>query len=561
MTLKPTVWIGQTDMTVTYPGDFDGGDIIQEDMNSAVPQRVVLILDVAGDSVAGTVTFGADNPPAPAVDPSQPYPLEPTMLQQPGGQTFPVIPENWVTFPYPGFSYSLVSSRLRGNLLSLAFVPTELWRDWCVLQARDGLDAGPLLNFVCVCASGACRAATSPIRQFDLTVNGSTMQGQISWPDSPGPSLTATPFHPASARQLTIMSRSDRVDLTGPPHMLPGRQRLLWIVALSTLLACGGTPDGSAHPPDGGAMEDRSVRPPDAEAWTDVNPFADVTFPKATAYADVGVPVNFDQPGLAPPAGHEHRGRPDRPGRLMGPGRRRGRTLHARQLDLGLSRGRRLHSHRNPEGSERRFRREHSWSALLESAQQQPTGCLRTVRPGDQSGRRLSPKLSPNDYSNAKQFIANVPYQILDGVMTNGSLTFWFSPIDLWTGWCALQTPSVWHVGSKEEFRCVAQNANPTTDLGKLALCTSADDGPLCTDVNGVHTPCACLNDAGVVSATPTLCTKTVCECSASQCRADLRSSEINVALTLESGQLVGTIDFGFPPGPAQPTTFIRATP
>jgi hypothetical protein len=333
------------------------------------------------------------------------------------------------------------------------------------------------------------------------------------------------------------------------------------IVVLSSTLACGGAPGSSAGSPDGGAMEDRSVRPPDAEAWTDVNPFADVAFPTAAAYADVGVPANFTSPVWLPPPDTNIEGdltdlvgswvQVNATGAACTPanwtsGYLEGVVCIHIEIQKGPSGGfvGSIHGLRS--------------SSPPSSSSPDVYG---PFAPATNPDVGYPPKLSPNDYSNAKQFIANVPYQILDGVMTNGSLTFWFSPIDLWTGWCALQTPSVWHVGSKEEFRCVAQNADPTTDLGKLALCTSADDGPMCTDVNGVHTPCACLNDAGVVSATPTLCTRTVCECSASQCRADLRSSEINVAVTLESGQLVGTIDFGFPPGPAQPTTFIRATP
>jgi hypothetical protein len=151
--------------------------------------------------------------------------------------------------------------------------------------------------------------------------------------------------------------------------------------------------------------------------------------------------------------------------------------------------------------------------------------------------------VTPDNYGYVRQSVLpNVPYQLFDGVVSNGSFVFWFSTLDLWSGWCALQNPSPWTVDSQRKYRCVPQTADrTTTDLGKLALCTSAEDGPIC---NGQ--PCVCEHDAG--GSFP-LCGNTVCECSATECRADVRSEEINATLQLNAGRLVGPFDSGFESG------------
>ncbi len=163
--------------------------------------------------------------------------------------------------------------------------------------------------------------------------------------------------------------------------------------------------------------------------------------------------------------------------------------------------------------------------------------------------------VTPDNYGDARRSVLpNVTYQLFDGVVSNGSFMFWFSPLDLWSGWCALQSSSPWTVGSQRTYRCVPQTADQTTtDLGKLALCTSADDGPKCYGVQ----PCVCLYDAGGSSP---LCGNTVCECSATECRADVRSEESNATLQLNAEKLVGPLDLG---GlwPSDSITFQRVSP
>jgi hypothetical protein len=159
----------------------------------------------------------------------------------------------------------------------------------------------------------------------------------------------------------------------------------------------------------------------------------------------------------------------------------------------------------------------------------------------------------------------NVDYRLFDPVLGSGTLTFWFSTMDLWSDWCALQTPSEWNVGGQVNYRCAPQTATSSTiDFGTYLLCTSAEDGPQCTDSRGYHGPCRCLDDAGVIASDNNspwlpLCSRTVCECSAIQCRADVRDTEMNGSLVLSAGELSGMIDGIY--HPVTPLTFRRVGP
>jgi hypothetical protein len=181
---QPTVWIGEVDPAVTYPPNYDGGDTVAAYVPPAPlpPEKVVLILEPLANPVEGTITFSDLSPPPPPTDPNQDYPPKPTLVQQPDGQTFPFSPGDLMTqYPYAGFSYSLVSSDLSGDLLHLGFVPSEIWRDWCAIQKptlgppmlSDGLDP-------CACDSGVCGAQSFQIGHIDLTVTGNTMQGELA---------------------------------------------------------------------------------------------------------------------------------------------------------------------------------------------------------------------------------------------------------------------------------------------------------------------------------------------------------------------------------------------
>jgi hypothetical protein len=163
---RPTVWIGEIETTVTYPGD----------PLSGIPQRVVLVLDAITGAVTGSVTFGSGAPPAAPTSADAPYPAEPRTWQDAEGE-WPVIDSNWIYSPYDGFEYSILSSELRGNRLTLSFAPVELWRDWCVLHASAGATTSP-----CSCTAAGCGPAFDPSRKFDLVVNGDTMEGELARP-------------------------------------------------------------------------------------------------------------------------------------------------------------------------------------------------------------------------------------------------------------------------------------------------------------------------------------------------------------------------------------------
>lgn len=156
--------------------------------------------------------------------------------------------------------------------------------------------------------------------------------------------------------------------------------------------------------------------------------------------------------------------------------------------------------------------------------------------------------LNPSQYDFAESFCSNVDYRLLDPVFARGTFSFWFSPLDLWTDWCALQTPFVWNVRGHTTYACVPQTADSsTTDFGKLVLCRNANDGPLCTDSSGFQGPCVCLDDGGLIEGrttvlpnSPPLCSNSVCECTASQCRALLRGTPYSATLTLNADELSG---------------------
>jgi hypothetical protein len=147
------------------------------------PEKVVLILNPITDSVTGTITFGKDKPPQPPTDPKKIYP-PPSRGELTDGAIY-TFPGPWLgSPPYPGFSYSLVSSYASGTLIHLAFVPSEVWRDWCALQ--DPVVVPPVspqyaTTNECVCDGGACRAAVGSIDRIDLAVDCNTMHGQVLW--------------------------------------------------------------------------------------------------------------------------------------------------------------------------------------------------------------------------------------------------------------------------------------------------------------------------------------------------------------------------------------------
>jgi hypothetical protein len=204
-TQRSSVWIGQTDTTVTVPGgDYDGGDLLQGGcvafclgVSSTVPdsrpEKVALILNPITDRVTGTITFGEDSPPPPPTDPTKQYP-PPTHEELADGAIVHFTPPWTLSPPYPGFSYSLVSSNTSDNLLHLAFASAEVFRDWCALQDYGAIRTRAVPTYVCGCDGdgGACQAATGAIDRIDLAFDCNTMQGQLLW-EEPATMLSSGP--------------------------------------------------------------------------------------------------------------------------------------------------------------------------------------------------------------------------------------------------------------------------------------------------------------------------------------------------------------------------------
>jgi hypothetical protein len=156
---KPTVWIGQLEHPVTYPLIDDQG-----------PQRIVIILDAVTDAsaVGGSVTFGSGPPPPAPASATDSFP--PAVV---------ALPENFGAAPYVGFSYSITWSDLKANHLTLSFVPSELFRDWCAVQSPRPGGYGFGRQF-CQCSETACTTVTTQTRRIDLVVSGHSAQGAFA---------------------------------------------------------------------------------------------------------------------------------------------------------------------------------------------------------------------------------------------------------------------------------------------------------------------------------------------------------------------------------------------
>jgi hypothetical protein len=71
--------------------------------------------------------------------------------------------------------------------------------------------------------------------------------------------------------------------------------------------------------------------------------------------------------------------------------------------------------------------------------------------------------VNPSEYLSAEDGCSNVGYRLFDPVFAGGKFSFWFSPYDLWTDWCALQTPFAWYVRGETKYACVPQTADSST--------------------------------------------------------------------------------------------------
>jgi hypothetical protein len=149
-------------------------------------------------------------------------------------------------------------------------------------------------------------------------------------------------------------------------------------------------------------------------------------------------------------------------------------------------------------------------------------------------------EVQPEQYGFLRDFSTDVRYRILDGAVRDGALSFFVAPLDLWDGWCQMQTSFPWVLGERREYRCVPQTATEAdTDPGKLALCVSVDDLARCDEL-----PCACLDETGQFNFGIPMCSLAYCECSSSGCRADTNGTSVTATLSLDGDTLKGFIAF-----------------
>jgi hypothetical protein len=139
-------------------------------------------------------------------------------------------------------------------------------------------------------------------------------------------------------------------------------------------------------------------------------------------------------------------------------------------------------------------------------------------------------ELGPTDYGQLRQPTPRVHYRMFDGVFAAARLSFWTSPLDLWSDWCAMQKSYPHDVAGTRVYHCVPESAaESNTDLGKLVLCTSIEDG-----------------SAKTINMSDPLWSLAYCECGAASCRADLRAGTITADLELEGTILHGPVSVGF---------------
>lgn len=261
--------------------------------------------------------------------------------------------------------------------------------------------------------------------------------------------------------------------------------------------------------------------------------------PSATDFADVEVPVSFHDPVLLPPPSGIIRGDASP---FAGSWIELGSgdapcTLMNRLSGFSTTTCAHLEIHQKPDGA---------FVGTIQYDQDETVvGVAGPFAPVADPDVGYPTELDPTNYYQLFEVAPFLRYPLLDANVEGNTLTFWFSPLDLWSGWCALQHSYHWIFEDHEGYRCVAQSADQSnTDLGKLALCLSYADGPVCKDTYGISYACACLSpDGEFLGKQLPLCGQFACECSPDECHAALRTHALTGRLTLDGGRLHGSIN------------------
>lgn len=164
-------------------------------------------------------------------------------------------------------------------------------------------------------------------------------------------------------------------------------------------------------------------------------------------------------------------------------------------------------------------------------------------------------EVAPKDYADLGLRMG--PYTMLDPRFDGENLQFWVSPLELWEGWCALQT-SYRVPGGNPPYQCVpdgAANGDPEVDRGKVVLCTSqwssgACDPKVCGLSAAESCPreswegCGCYTPEGVWDEERPECSIAYCRCDAEGCAPNWYENRSDFQLIVDGDRMDGREGF-----------------
>lgn len=169
---------------------------------------------------------------------------------------------------------------------------------------------------------------------------------------------------------------------------------------------------------------------------------------------------------------------------------------------------------------------------------------LATTRPPPQDADSWYPPDAPEGALSDLLWTRDpaIGYTMLDAELDGGRLIFWFSPLEVWSEWCALQT-SYRHEGGEPHYQCIpppdALEA-ATPELGKQVLCTNELSNGIC-ELGDQPAPCNCVTDAGESSYDSPLCSPAACHCDADGCVTNWHARRNWIELRVDGDRMTVT--------------------
>jgi hypothetical protein len=165
-------------------------------------------------------------------------------------------------------------------------------------------------------------------------------------------------------------------------------------------------------------------------------------------------------------------------------------------------------------------------------------------------------EVPPESYVDLRDDLRMGPYSLLDPHFDGTRLQFWLSSLELWEGWCELQTPYRVPDGDPP-YQCVPDGAargDFEVERGKLALCTSEWSSgrcelTICDDPEGnvcqppIVLGCGCYSPDGYALERPE-CSPAHCRCDADGCVANWYERRTDFELVLDGDRLTAREGF-----------------